>query len=383
MRKDMLLAVGKIIEGATRGDQQKVAAYALQLSDKLEAAGEVSQAKKIRKIVQGTTAGKFELALMKGNLVQEAAHRLPTDSDSRLPTADEEFFQPDEVVLFLSSEVQRLVDHFLTYFRAADRLHAKGVGITASMLIYGPPGCGKTQMAKWLAAQLALPLVTARMDGLISSYLGSTAKNIRQLFDHAMSRPCVLFLDEFDALAKMRDDTRELGELKRVVISLLQNIDTMSRDHVLVAATNHEHLLDKAIWRRFAYHVHLTEPDEETRRRMITKFLGSYGTDETVSALHALSAGLTGAQLRHIADESIRAAVLSDQDGVSLRDVTRITLANHPQVSGDHALSVPEQARKLYQLNPRVFTQVRLSSILGVSQPQVSRYLREGTDAGG
>ena len=96
-----------------------------------------------------------------------------------------------------------------------------------------------------------LPLATARLDGLISSLLGSTAKNIRKIFDYASKQECVLFLDEFDVIAKVRDDKNEMGELKRVVNSLLQNIDMFSPDSIIIAATNHHELLDPAVWRRF------------------------------------------------------------------------------------------------------------------------------------
>ena len=96
------------------------------------------------------------------------------------------------------------------------------------MLLYGPPGVGKSETAKYVAARLEVPLYTVRTDSLVSSYLGSTSKNLRSVFDFVSAEPCVLFLDELDAIAKQRDDSQELGELKRVVISLLQNIDKLN-----------------------------------------------------------------------------------------------------------------------------------------------------------
>jgi MoxR-like ATPase len=371
----ILFDLGKIIEGATEGDRSKVAAYAVHLSDKLESAGEMSQAKKFRKLIQSAPGGKFELAYAK-SASQEVA---PVDLDSNLSTADIETPKAEQVQLFLPPDTQTVVDNFVTYVKSADKLRAKGVGISASMLIYGPPGCGKTQLARWIAAKLSLPLITARADGLISSYLGSTAKNIRQLFQFAMSRPSVLFLDEFDSIAKMRDDAGELGELKRVVISLLQNIDAMNKDHVLIAATNHEHLLDKAIWRRFGYSVHLREPIEDVRRQMLNTFLGEYATDDVVDILLALSDGLTGANLRTISEECIRRAIIDNHSTVSLTDAARVALDNHPVVVA--GTSIPEQARALRKLNPRAFTESRLGKIFGKSQPQMHRYLQESIDA--
>ena len=159
-----------------------------------------------------------------------------------------------------------------TIYQNADKLHSLGINVSNSLLLYGPPGCGKTKCAYLFAKQLNLPLVIARLDSLISSYLGTTAKNIRSLFEFAQKMPCVLFLDEFDAIAKARDDTNELGELKRVVNSLLQYIDAMSKDSLILAATNHDQLFDPAIWRRFDYKLEIELPDREAVAELITLF---------------------------------------------------------------------------------------------------------------
>ena len=156
------------------------------------------------------------------------------DQESRLALADEELIRPGYAVVFVSPDVTASLNEFIRFVVASDCLISQGVGVSPSMLLYGPPGCGKTELARYVASQLGLPQLTARSDSLISSFLGSTAKNLRVLFEHAMARPCVLFLDEFDALAKARDDKNELGELKRVVVSLLQNIDALASKTVLL-----------------------------------------------------------------------------------------------------------------------------------------------------
>jgi len=373
--KTYLFAVLKIVEGAVNDDHDKVIGYAQQLCEQLEADGEKEAVKRLRQILGRSKVTKMGLAKATASTTM-APSLLPVDSESRLPTANEERFQPGEVELSLSPDSEQRVRQFLAYFRAADRLIASGVGVSPSLLMFGPPGCGKTQLAKFIAAELGLPLITARVDGLISSYLGSTAKNLRLLFEHAMSRPCVLFLDEVDALAKMRDDSKELGELKRVVISLLQNIDAMGKDHVLIAATNHEHLLDPAIWRRFAYKLHLKEPDATSREWMARRFFGPFATEELVEVVVALTEGLTGDQLRHIAEDCIRGAILGDRNSVSLHDAVDAVLTVHPK-GLDAKAPRDEQIRTLRKLDPKAFTQSRLAQMFGVSQGQVSKLLKE------
>src|SRR5690606_5258195 len=135
--------------------------------------------------------------------------------------------------------VSETVEGLLQEWTSEAALQEVGVSPTRSLLIYGPPGAGKTITAHYIAARLGLPLIVARIDGLISSFLGTTARNIANLFDFANRYACVLLLDEFDALAKLRDDPQEIGEIKRVVNTLLQNLDQRRSFGITIAITNH------------------------------------------------------------------------------------------------------------------------------------------------
>jgi len=139
-------------------------------------------------------------------------------------------------------------------------------------LFTGPPGNGKTSLAEALAGELAVPLLRVRYDAVIGSYLGETAARLARLFDHARTRQCVLFFDEFDALGKERGDEHETGEIKRVVNSLLLSIDSLPSYVVVVGATNHPELLDRAVWRRFQVRVQLPQPGPAEVSAWLRKF---------------------------------------------------------------------------------------------------------------
>jgi SpoVK/Ycf46/Vps4 family AAA+-type ATPase len=128
------------------------------------------------------------------------------------------------------------------------------------VLLAGEPGNGKTSLAEALAHALMVPLVVARYDGLIASYLGETASRLKTLFEYVRTRACVLFFDEFDTIGKERGDVHETGEIKRVVSSLLLQIDALPAHVVVVTATNHPELLDRAVWRRFQLRLELPRP---------------------------------------------------------------------------------------------------------------------------
>lgn len=140
------------------------------------------------------------------------------------------------------------------------------------VILYGPPGNGKSSLAECVAQSLALPFLTLHYEDVIQSYLGETAKKLDLVFEHAKNRRCVLFLDEFEAVSKERADENESGEIKRLVSSLLTQIDRLPSHVVLIAATNHKNSVDKAFWRRFQTHIELVKPTE----RQIAKWLDIY-----------------------------------------------------------------------------------------------------------
>ncbi len=150
-----------------------------------------------------------------------------------------------------------------------DVLKAHGLRPSDRILLCGPPGCGKTLTAEVIASELARPFVVVRTDSVVSSFLGETAANLRRVFDFVSAQPTVALFDEFDALGKERDDATEHGELRRVVNAVLQMFDAYDGRSVIIAATNHERMLDSAIWRRFEEVLVLAPPTRAQLRRLM------------------------------------------------------------------------------------------------------------------
>ncbi len=174
--------------------------------------------------------------------------------------------------LILDGTVRTAVDELIQEHHRADLLRSYNLEPRNRLLLTGTPGNGKTSLAEALASALMVPLVVVRYDGLITSYLGETASRLRRLFDLAHTRRCVLFFDEFDTLGKERGDIHETGEIKRVVSSLLLQIDDLPSHVVVVCATNHPELLDRAVWRRFQILLELAPPT----RNQIAEYFALY-----------------------------------------------------------------------------------------------------------
>lgn len=206
------------------------------------------------------------------------------------------------------------------------------------ILLCGPPGCGKTMTAHAIANELGLPIAYVRLDGLISSYLGQTSVNLRKVFDSIRNTRLVLFLDEFDAIAKKRDDENEMGELKRVVTALLQNFDSMPANVFLIAATNHEHLLDPAIWRRFNYVINLTYPDDDQRTELIKRWFEEFNVEQNVkiNLLTTITAGRSTANLKELITSAAKRYVTTER-AITMDDMVELLiqqLTNNANGSG-------------------------------------------------
>jgi len=213
----------------------------------------------------------------------------------------------------LSDFLENESNSFLDEWKLKDKLLASGLSPRNKLLFYGPPGCGKSLLAKYLAKKMKMDLYMVRFDTLISSYLGETGSNLRKVFQFIENNRCILFIDEIDAIAKLRDDQSELGELKRVVISLLQNVDTISSQSILVAATNHAHLLDSALWRRFDVVFKLDLPSGEERARFVSKFFGGGFSKEDIANIVKATEGFSGADLEQIAQGAKRRCLINKE----------------------------------------------------------------------
>ena len=176
--------------------------------------------------------------------------------------------------LFLPPLCERACRAFIEEQQRADLLRSQSLEPRHRVLLVGPPGNGKTSLAEALAEALAVTFFIVRYDAIIGSFLGETASRLRRVFDYARTTPCVLFFDEFDAVGKERGDLNETGEIKRVVTSLLMQVDALPSYTVVIAASNHPELLDRAVWRRFQLRLELPAPTRTQIERYIEAFAG-------------------------------------------------------------------------------------------------------------
>jgi len=178
--------------------------------------------------------------------------------------------------LVLSPDARQSIDELVEEQLRADLLRAHGVEPRNRAIFVGPPGTGKTTLAEAVAEAINISLFLVRYELMIGSYLGETATRLKRLFDYARTTPCVLFFDEFDAIAKERGDVHETGEIKRVVSSLLMQIDELPSYTVVIAATNHPELLDRAAWRRFQIRLNLPMPTQKELTSYIESFVSKF-----------------------------------------------------------------------------------------------------------
>lgn len=181
--------------------------------------------------------------------------------------------------LLLANHVVAELNEFIYEQSQTALLRANSLEPRHTILLVGPPGNGKTSLAEVLATELALPLLSVRYDALVDSFLGETASRLRRLIDYAALNPCVLFFDEFESVGKERGDAQETGEIKRVVSSLLMQMDRLPSHVVVVCATNHPELLDRAVWRRFELKMDIERPQRPQLEAWFERFQKSLGSE--------------------------------------------------------------------------------------------------------
>lgn len=285
--------------------------------------------------------------------------------------------EPPILQAWISEEIKLLTKEW----KHLEVLNAEGILPRNTILLHGPPGCGKTMLAKHLASNLERDIYTVRFDALVSSYLGETGENIRKIFSFAKTNKCILFLDEIDAIAKLRDDKSELGELKRVVISLLQNIDDLHEETVLIAATNHAHMLDSAIWRRFDIVWELLPPKDDVRVQFLRNELGKeFENPSTKKIILQLTNGMSGADISRALNESKRRKLLENKDALEAFLLALLEYTKRGEANGstsffeERQIQVISGLKKIYS---KKYTYSKLATLTGISHSTLHHKLKK------
>lgn len=365
------------------GDESRFSSAIDKLAADEEKKGNIQLARKIRNAYETKRKAKqsSQDSLPNGSdfSMQNMSTVVPRDKDSLLELYEivHSEIKFEDVILPESqrSILQQVIDEQLH----ANELLRHNMEPINRILLCGPPGCGKTMTAYAIGRELDLPIAYVRLDGLVSSYLGQTSTNLRKVFDSVRHQRIILFLDEFDAIAKKRDDSNELGELKRVVTTLLQNFDNMPSNVILVAATNHEHLLDPAIWRRFNVTITLELPNEAQRKSLFEKWFAEFNIAQNIdfSVLSKISEGMNGAQIKELCMASAKIFLLNKQ--LKTEDVTSLLIQQLTKFSGEGK----EAMRVIADMINRGVSLRQIAKAMGVPHTtldyQIKKY-KEGLD---
>jgi len=288
----------------------------------------------------------------------------------------------DDVVLSKRNEL--VVDEIIQTWNSRKKLKAAGISHGTKAIFYGLPGTGKTYLASALAGSLGIPIVQVDVSKLISSFLGETGKNVNELF--AGKEQQILFLDEFESLAKNRADDMDIGEAKRIVTSILQNIDTLNDDVLLIAATNHIEMIDSAIRRRFTYELDMDDIDISSRRRMFELYLKDHKkVDESaVNKLGELANDFTGHDIQRVYTKAIRRSVLG-LDKLTFEEQIFKQLAETKYRkkrfnSKDNAdvKELKQVVSALWGVNKKYFTYEMLENMTGIPHATIHYVINKG-----
>lgn len=363
----MYTEIIKIIEGGLKKEPLKVAQYAKKLADIFSDEGNQQLAKGIKNLLNNKAVSSLTM--------EQLLTTAPVDQETRMSIVD--IFNPAETDfnVVLPDTLEKKVGDFIKIIQHRDKFKSMGLVSQSTLLLYGAPGVGKTTIAKYISLKTGLPLVTARLDAVISSLLGNTSKNIRKIFEYADSKPCILFLDEFDAIAKARDDQHEMGELKRVINSLLQNIDMFTQNNVMIAATNHPELLDKAIWRRFNTVIEVGQPNAEGISKIMDMYLGNFAEDlesdkKKYEKIVTLFSKKSPSDIRNIINNAITQAVLSGKEKVGAEEllIENFQFDTHGKFSNEELIKY---------LNDNGVPKLQIADLMNVSIRQIRNNLKD------
>lgn len=248
---------------------------------------------------------------------------IPRDTEKGFPLLEIQHFDKNFDSLLISKGTKEQIERVIKEFKDSDILATYNLQYKKKILLCGKPGTGKTFSAQIMSSVLNIPLIYIRFDAIISSYLGETAGNLRKVFDFIEHGTWIVLFDEFDIIGKNRDDYHEHGEIKRVVNNFLQMLDNIKGDSIILAATNHQNILDPAIWRRFDDVVYYDLPDEKIRYQLFEIYLKPIKREKDIDLVKfsKTTKGLSPADIKMITEEAMKSAIINSKSSVSMNDI--------------------------------------------------------------
>ncbi len=326
MNQDLMVRLFRSIEGDPEDDVVKVAKRIIE-NEKLKGHGKLAD--KLRNILEKNVAAHVSFRKELRTLLPEGTI-IPTDKRNNIPLATliEREQLRHEMILAKTIEIklQRIEKEFV----ARERLAHFGLKPRQKILFYGAPGCGKSMSAERIAWNIGLPFLKVRFEAIISSYLGESAANLKKLFESLKTYPCVLLLDEFDFIAKARSSGQDVGEMHRVVNVLLNLLEDYEAPGLIIATTNLEGSIDKALFRRFDDIIEMPRPSKEEIVRLLRNTLSSISTSKEIKwdDIAAKMNGYSAALVVKVAKDSAKSAVLQNKKAIDSEDIKKALSEN-------------------------------------------------------
>lgn len=337
MKTNMLLA---LVRAQVDGDSQAFKKIALQIAAQEASAGHARVATELKSLVDNLQRSQGQNVGRKNTVVPIAR---PNGELGTLLQASYPKLRLKDMVF--ETETRDLLTRILKEQYNIQLFSSHGLQPRRKFLLVGPPGCGKTSTAKMLSGELSLPLFVVRLEGLLSRYLGETSAHLSAIFDAMQNNRGVYLFDEFDSIGTFRGDTKDIGEVRRVLSTFLQLIENDDSESIVVAATNHEHMLDNALFRRFDDVIEFRRPSVELLEEYLkTRFASSVklSTDIVWADLARLADGLSFADMERASIDALKAMLLSSTDCLTqelLQTAINERLRVHNRVFGSIDLS--------------------------------------------
>ena len=319
-----------LLASHAEGDEAQFFAVAMQIAAAEARAGHGKLAEELRDLIDKSKSrpnfdnkGPIPLARPRGELADFLTASYPS-----IKLAD----------MVLDPKLEKRLARVVREHKAVRNIRARGLSPRRKLLLVGPPGTGKTMTASALAGELGLPLFVVRLDGLITKFMGETSAKLRLVFDAMNQTRGIYLFDEFDSIGSERGLGNDVGEIRRVVNSFLQMVEQDNSDSLIIAATNHAALLDRALFRRFDDIVEFELPDLERIKLALRAKLGAVAKAQLKWAIAAKAAlGLSFADVTRAAEDAIKSAVVDDREAITQADLMAAIRERRAAASGREA----------------------------------------------